>query len=232
MLRHLTAPADVPSCSSRLFCADSEQPQGKCPGGDTRVRAEADACWSHVQTTNSANYWSLLNYLFDRECSVWAWGIAPADNTMLTLLAFRYFTTSGVFSLPPLHSPLFQQRMEQIPRASLTCASLSGLPIFPLAVSIFGIFWGHTLLRADAAHGCRFEFVIDGLLTKTTLPCTRAVYSFDDTSGDTSLSNFNINKAPSYLYSVLNDIRSINNVLRIHILPWSPVRLQAQLVWA
>lgn len=72
MLRHLTAPADVPSCSSRLFCADSERPQGKCPGGDTRVRAEADACWSHVQTTNSANYWSLLNYLFDRECSVWA----------------------------------------------------------------------------------------------------------------------------------------------------------------
>ncbi|PIL22448.1 hypothetical protein GSI_15136 [Ganoderma sinense ZZ0214-1] len=49
-----------------------------------------------------------------------------------------------------------------------------------------------------------------------------SLYSFDDTSDDTSLSNFNINKAPSYLYSVLNDIRSINNVLRIHILPWSP----------
>lgn len=157
---------------------------------------------------------------------------APADNTMLTLLALRHFTTSGVLSLPPLHAPLFQQRMEQIPRASLTCASLSGLPIFPLAVSIFGIFGGHTPLRADAAHGCRFECVIDRLLTKTTLPCSHAVYSFDDTSGDTSLSNFNINNAPSYLYSVLNDIRSINNVLRIHILPWSPVRLQAQRVWA
>ncbi|TBU27192.1 glycoside hydrolase [Dichomitus squalens] len=48
------------------------------------------------------------------------------------------------------------------------------------------------------------------------------LYSFDDTSGDTSLSGFNINRAPSYLFSVLNDIRSINNVLRIHILPWSP----------
>ncbi|KAH9922871.1 glycoside hydrolase [Epithele typhae] len=35
-----------------------------------------------------------------------------------------------------------------------------------------------------------------------------SVYSFDD--------------RPSYLFSVLNDIRSINSVLRIHILPWSP----------
>ncbi|KAI1793363.1 glycoside hydrolase [Ganoderma leucocontextum] len=49
-----------------------------------------------------------------------------------------------------------------------------------------------------------------------------SLYTFDDTSGDTSLSNFDIGEAPSYLYSVLNDIRSINNVLRIHILPWSP----------
>ncbi len=50
-----------------------------------------------------------------------------------------------------------------------------------------------------------------------------AVYSFDDVSGDNALSSFNINKAPSYLFSVLNDIRSINSQLRIHILPWSPV---------
>ncbi|KAI0699329.1 glycoside hydrolase [Cerioporus squamosus] len=49
------------------------------------------------------------------------------------------------------------------------------------------------------------------------------VYSFDDVSGDNALSSFNINKAPSYLFSVLNDIRSINSQLRIHILPWSPV---------
>ncbi|RDX42626.1 glycoside hydrolase [Lentinus brumalis] len=48
------------------------------------------------------------------------------------------------------------------------------------------------------------------------------VYSFDDVSGDNALSSFNINKAPSYLFSVLNDIRSINSQLRIHILPWSP----------
>ncbi len=49
------------------------------------------------------------------------------------------------------------------------------------------------------------------------------VYSFDDTSGDTSLANFNINKAPSYLFSVINDIQSVNPYLKVHILPWSPV---------
>ncbi|KAI9058259.1 glycoside hydrolase family 30 protein [Trametes sanguinea] len=48
------------------------------------------------------------------------------------------------------------------------------------------------------------------------------VYSLDDVSGDTSMQHFNISKTPSYVFSVLNDIRSINNVLRIHLLPWSP----------
>ncbi|KAJ7863260.1 glucan endo-1,6-beta-glucosidase [Mycena leptocephala] len=45
------------------------------------------------------------------------------------------------------------------------------------------------------------------------------LYSFDDTSGDTSFNNFNIGKAPSYLYTVLKDIQSVNP---IHVLPWSP----------
>ncbi|KAI0365705.1 glycoside hydrolase [Pilatotrama ljubarskyi] len=48
------------------------------------------------------------------------------------------------------------------------------------------------------------------------------VYSFDDVSGDTALKHFDINKAPSYLFTVLNDIRSINSAIRIHLLPWSP----------
>ncbi|KAJ7147263.1 glucan endo-1,6-beta-glucosidase [Mycena filopes] len=45
------------------------------------------------------------------------------------------------------------------------------------------------------------------------------LYSFDDTSGDTSFNSFNIARAPSYLYTVLKDIQSVNSV---HILPWSP----------
>ncbi|KAJ7166584.1 glucan endo-1,6-beta-glucosidase [Mycena filopes] len=48
------------------------------------------------------------------------------------------------------------------------------------------------------------------------------LYSFDDTSGDTSFNSFNIARAPSYLYTVLKDIQSVNSVLRVHILPWSP----------
>ncbi|CAL1712943.1 unnamed protein product [Somion occarium] len=47
-------------------------------------------------------------------------------------------------------------------------------------------------------------------------------YSYDDVSGDTSLSQFNVNKQPSYVFSVINDIRAINPYLKIHVLPWSP----------
>ncbi|KAK7681614.1 hypothetical protein QCA50_015347 [Cerrena zonata] len=47
-------------------------------------------------------------------------------------------------------------------------------------------------------------------------------YTYDDASGDTSLSQFNINKTPAYVFSVINDIRAINPYLKIHVLPWSP----------
>ena len=83
-------------------------------------------------------------------------------------------------------------------------------------------------LRRACAHGRPRARVIcrspGRALTRCSLSRT-AVYSFDDVSGDTALTSFNINKAPSYLFSVLNDIRSINDILRIHILPWSPVSL-------
>lgn len=54
-------------------------------------------------------------------------------------------------------------------------------------------------------------------------------YTYDDTNGDTSLNNFNINKTPSYVFSVISDIRAINPYLKIHVLPWSPVCLS--LLW-
>ncbi|KAG1740170.1 glycoside hydrolase family 30 protein [Suillus paluster] len=47
-------------------------------------------------------------------------------------------------------------------------------------------------------------------------------YSYDDVSGDTSLNDFDINAAPSDVFSVLQDILSINSMARIHVLPWSP----------
>ncbi|KAJ7079601.1 glycoside hydrolase [Mycena belliarum] len=48
------------------------------------------------------------------------------------------------------------------------------------------------------------------------------LYSFDDNNDDTSFSSFSIGNAPSYLYTVLRDIQSVNSVMKVHILPWSP----------
>ena len=57
------------------------------------------------------------------------------------------------------------------------------------------------------------------------------VYSLDDVSGDTSFSNFNINNIPSYVFSVLRDIQSKNNLLKIHLVPWSPVSEFCSSLW-
>ena len=51
----------------------------------------------------------------------------------------------------------------------------------------------------------------------------RVAYSFNDVSGDTALNSFNIDNAPSYLFSVIRDIQAVNPYLKIHLLPWSPV---------
>lgn len=67
-----------------------------------------------------------------------------------------------------------------------------------------------------------------------------AGYSLDDDDGDTAFDSFDINNAPSYLFSVINDILSINGGLKVvslirsfqpaiysctqvHLVPWSPV---------
>ncbi|KAL0950447.1 hypothetical protein HGRIS_010396 [Hohenbuehelia grisea] len=47
------------------------------------------------------------------------------------------------------------------------------------------------------------------------------VYSLAD-AGDPSFSDFDINRTPSYLFSVLKDIIAVNNQIKVHILPWSP----------
>ncbi|KAE9407542.1 glucan endo-1,6-beta-glucosidase [Gymnopus androsaceus JB14] len=49
-----------------------------------------------------------------------------------------------------------------------------------------------------------------------------SVYSLDDSNGDTSFSKFNINRTPAYVFEVLKDIQSINYLMKVHILPWSP----------
>ncbi|KAG9086493.1 hypothetical protein FS749_003610 [Ceratobasidium sp. UAMH 11750] len=49
-----------------------------------------------------------------------------------------------------------------------------------------------------------------------------SAYSFDDTSGDTSLANFSLDRAPAYLWSTLKDIVAINPKIKLFVLPWSP----------
>ncbi|KAJ3906216.1 glycoside hydrolase superfamily [Lentinula edodes] len=50
-----------------------------------------------------------------------------------------------------------------------------------------------------------------------------SVYSLDDSNDDTSFHSFNINRAPAYLFEVLRDIQTINDLLKVvHVLPWSP----------
>ncbi|KAJ4476061.1 glycoside hydrolase superfamily [Lentinula edodes] len=45
-----------------------------------------------------------------------------------------------------------------------------------------------------------------------------SVYSLDDSKGDTSFHSFNINRAPAYLFEVLRDIQTINDLLKVVII--------------
>ncbi|KAI0030453.1 glycoside hydrolase [Vararia minispora EC-137] len=47
-------------------------------------------------------------------------------------------------------------------------------------------------------------------------------YSLDDSNGDTSFSQFNINNQPSNVFDILGDIQNLNRYLRVIICPWSP----------
>ncbi|CAK5278690.1 unnamed protein product [Mycena citricolor] len=48
------------------------------------------------------------------------------------------------------------------------------------------------------------------------------VYSLDDHKGDTTFSKFNIDNAPSHLFSTIQDIMTVNPALKVHVVPWSP----------
>lgn len=66
------------------------------------------------------------------------------------------------------------------------------------------------------SHDARDEFC------GRTLTSLYLAYSWDDTSGDTSLSQFNTNSVPSYVWTVLADIKSIQPSIKLYVLPWSP----------
>ncbi|PPQ69578.1 hypothetical protein CVT24_001378 [Panaeolus cyanescens] len=47
-------------------------------------------------------------------------------------------------------------------------------------------------------------------------------YTFADVPNDTCLKEFDINNAPSYIFSVARDILSVNSAMKFHVVPWSP----------
>ncbi|KAJ7087734.1 WSC domain-containing protein [Mycena epipterygia] len=55
------------------------------------------------------------------------------------------------------------------------------------------------------------------------------VWSYCDTVGDTSFSTFDINRTPAAVWTVLYDILVINSLIKIYVVPWSPVRRIAAL---
>ena len=80
---------------------------------------------------------------------------------------------------------------------------------------------------ADGANSAGISY-IRVPLGATDLSAT--VYTYDDVWWDTSLSQFSIDVTPPYVFSVLNDIKSINSLLKLHMIPWSPV--SATSIWS
>ncbi|KAI5991261.1 glycoside hydrolase family 30 protein [Pisolithus albus] len=98
----------------------------------------------------------------------------------------------------------------------------SALLLYNLKTENSGNYWSlmHYLFNAtDGANSAGLSFI------RVPLGATdfsARNYSYDDVSGDTPLYDFNIGATPSYVFTVLRDILSINNMLRVYILPWSP----------
>jgi hypothetical protein len=74
-----------------------------------------------------------------------------------------------------------------------------------------------------SANGEHTFFTHSWLCQPLTIIPGNAVYSWDDSAGDTRFNSFSV-EAPSYVWTVLGDIVAINNLVKIHLCPWSPVR--------
>lgn len=98
----------------------------------------------------------------------------------------------------------------------------SALLLYNLKTENSGNYWSlmdYLFNATDGANSAGFSFI------RVPLGATdfsARNYSYDDVSGDTPLYDFNIGVTPSYVFTVLRDILSINNMLRVYILPWSP----------
>ncbi|KAF9514583.1 glycoside hydrolase family 30 protein [Hydnum rufescens UP504] len=71
----------------------------------------------------------------------------------------------------------------------------------------------------DGADGAGLSYI---RLPMGSTDLSATAYTYNDACCDTSLSQFSIDVTPSYVFSVLNDIKSVNNILKLHMIPWSP----------
>ncbi|KAG8915218.1 hypothetical protein FRC02_004617 [Tulasnella sp. 418] len=80
-------------------------------------------------------------------------------------------------------------------------------------------FLGRTFDIADTARSAGFSAL---RISLGASDFSQSAYTYDDTAGDTSLSQFSVDRAPSYFWTVLNDIKGIQPGIKLYILPWSP----------
>ncbi|KAG6335099.1 hypothetical protein ID866_3988 [Astraeus odoratus] len=71
-----------------------------------------------------------------------------------------------------------------------------------------------------SAKSTRISLLYDILLNP--FPVRTLAYSYDDVYGDAALYQFDIGVTPSYVFTILRDILSINTQVKVHVLPWSP----------
>lgn len=104
----------------------------------------------------------------------------------------------------------------------------------PLIQAVIGLYYTDFLIVRNIAPTCSIltnvHLATDGAnsaaLNVLRLPLgasdfSASAYTFDDVWNDYSLSSFNINNAPSYVWSTLADIKSVTQYLKLIVVPWS-----------
>ncbi|KAF8641342.1 hypothetical protein AX16_010040 [Volvariella volvacea WC 439] len=78
---------------------------------------------------------------------------------------------------------------------------------------------GYTFTITDGANAAGLSYIRIPIGASDFSPSD---YSLAETAGDTSFNSFNINRVPADVFNVMRDILSINNRVKVHLVPWSP----------
>lgn len=139
----------------------------------------------------------------------------PADNAAMTLNNLK--VTRDLLLPSTDHSLSFRTKIPGIIKNSFNMHLIRLMAQMRLGSAIYEYLWVPPTFPYPVRHYRRRKA---GMKSQTP-----PVYSLDDTAGDTSFLSFNINRSPSYLFSVLKDIKAVNPYIKIHLVPWSPVSI-------